>query len=303
MIARKKPLGLLAGVCLLVLSGFSASATGAKMEPSADDPLVRNFAAVEAELGNRVGAFVLDTGSGDVWSYRADERFPLNSTFKSFACAGLLAKVDAGEENLLRTIKIEKADLVTYSPITETFADKEPMSLGQLCHAMLTVSDNTAANMVLEATGGPRALTAFLRSIGDEVTRLDRYETRMNEATPGDPRDTTSPRAAATSLQKLLMGDVLEPASRAQLLDWMLANQVSSALLRDNLPERWQIADRSGAGGYGSRSVIAMIWPEKRDPIVVALYITGTDLSMEQRNDAIAKMGTAIFKRVQQQAN
>lgn len=157
------------------------------------------------------------------------------------------------------------------------------------------MSDNTAANIVLSGIKGPLSLTRFMRSIGDKVTRLDRIEPDLNEAVDGDKRDTTTPNAIVKSLETLLFGDVLSQSSKNQLKQWMMDNKVTGSLLRSVLPENWSIADRSGAGGYGSRGITAVVWSDKRTPIIISIYLTQTDASFAQRNKAIADIGKEIF--------
>lgn len=264
------------------------------------DALSHKFAEIETRLGARLGATIVDTHTGKRWMHRSDERFPLTSTFKAFACAGLLARIDANEEDPDRLVVFQKSDLVSYSPVTEMRVGSEGMTLFELCEAATSMSDNSAANMVLDSLGGPAGFTKFMRSIGDDITRLDRKETDLNEAAPGDPRDTTSPNAIAKSLQDLILGDKLSLHSRTQLESWLVGNQVGGPLLRAGLPEDWRIADRSGAGGHGSRSIVAVIWPPQRKPVVVAIYITGTEASIDVRNAAIAEIGRTLVKSLPQ---
>uniref|UniRef100_UPI00311CE1F0 TEM-1 Variant 80.a n=1 Tax=Escherichia coli TaxID=562 RepID=UPI00311CE1F0 len=251
---------------------------------------------IEDQLGGRLGYAELDLGSGQVLeSYRGDERFPMMSTFKVLLCGAVLARVDAGQEQLDRRITYTKADLVTYSPVTEKHVG-DGMTVAELCEAAITMSDNTAANLLLTTIGGPEALTAFLRSIGDTTTRLDRWETELNEALPGDPRDTTTPEAMAATLRKLLLGDVLTPASRQQLIDWMEADKVAGPLIRSALPAGWRIADKTGAGERGSRGIIALLGPPGKAPRIVVIYLTGSKADMAERNKAIAEIGAALIK-------
>jgi len=252
---------------------------------------------VEVQLEARVGLAVYDTESGSSWYYNADKRFPMTSTFKVLACGMLLAKNDDGIEDINRLVLIEQSDLVSYSPVTENWLGKE-VSLYQLCDATMRTSDNTAANKVLEALGGPAAVTAFIRSIGDDITRLDRWETNLNQATPGDVRDTTTPAAMATSLKQLLLGDLLSSSAKETLAGWLVSNEVGGPLLRSGLPEDWIIGDRTGAGGHGSRGVVAVIWPTQRAPAIASVYITQTEASIEQRNAAIASIGKALAATV-----
>lgn len=269
--------------CTSVQPGAAASEQG----------IVAAARQVETRLGARVGLVVHDTGSGQTWRHRADERFPMASTFKVLACGALLARVDAGKESLDRLVRIEQDDLVTYSPVTEKNVGRD-MMLGDLCDATMRTSDNTAANKVLDALGGPDAVTRFTRTLGDETTRLDRRETDLNEAMPGDPRDTTSPEAMAASLQKLVLGDALAKPSRDQLVGWLVGNEVGGPLLRAGLSPDWRIGDRTGAGGHGTRGVAAVLWPPERAPVVAVVYITETTATMDERNAAIAGIGKVI---------
>lgn len=251
--------------------------------------------AQETALSARLGAAVLDTATGQLWRYHADQRFPMDSTHKAFSCAALLAKADRGEASLDRRVVIAKADLVEYSPITEK---RDALSLAELCAAALGVSDNTAANLILAADGDPGGVTAFFRALGDETSRLDRTEPDLNEAAPGDPRDTTTPAAAVADLDKILLGDALKPASRARLTQWMIDDRVAGPLLRAALPAGWRIADKTGNGGHGSRGIVAVIWPPNRAPLVAAVYLCDTAAAIDARNAAIAHIGAALVKAV-----
>lgn len=278
-----------AGALGLALVGWPAYLAGQE-----NNALLAKVDDIAARLQARLGVVALDHETSRRFERNADLLFPLTSTFKAFAAAALLARVDAGREELSRRIRFSTDTLVTYSPITETRVGDAGMTLGEICEAACAVSDNTAGNLLLQAIGGPSGLTDFMRGVGDGVTRLDRVETILNEGTPGDPRDTTSPRAAVASLDKLLLGHVLSETSRGILKKWMLGNKVAGPLLRSGIPADWQIADRSGAGGHGSRAIIAAIWPPNRKPVVVAIFITETQASMDDRNAAVAELGKAM---------
>ncbi len=261
-----------------------------------DLALLEAVRVVEERLDARLGMLVRDTADGRSVQYRAAERFPMTSTFKTLACAALLQRVDQGSEDLARRVVFEEDELVSYSPISSQYIGPPGMSLGELCAATLAVSDNSAANFILDALGGPDALTAFLRSIGDQHSRLDRRETALNEAIPGDLRDTTTPAAIAETLERLLLGEQLSLASRRQLWHWLEANEVADSLFRASLPNGWRIADRSGAGGYGSRSLTAVILPPEREPVIVTVYLTESGLEMPARDTAIAEIGAAVMQ-------
>jgi beta-lactamase class A/beta-lactamase class A CARB-5 len=260
------------------------------------EPILDVIRGIEGDLAARVGFYLHDMQTGDVIAHSQDDRFPLNSTFKLLACGALLNQVESGETALSDTTQLKDVEIVNYSPAVQGHirAGHVEVSFGDACRMMLSVSDNTAANIVLSEIGGPDGFTAFLRSIGDQATRLDRWETELNEAVPGDLRDTTTPRAIAQSTQRLILGEALSPASRVTLLEWLSDHSVADALFRSALPPTWSIDDRTGAGGFGSRSIVAVIYPPDREPIVVALFMTETEASFESQNAAVALVGEAI---------
>jgi beta-lactamase class A len=258
-------------------------------------PIIKKIEQFEKDLGARIGVSIYDVSRNkSLFDYRGDVRFPLMSTFKTLACAKLLADVDKGNQSLKTAVVIKESSLITWSPVTKNHLGEE-FSLLQACTATMIMSDNTAANIVLDHINGPKSLTQFMRSIGDEVTRLDRIEPFLGEAMEGDVRDTTTPNAIARSLNELLFGSTLSATSKAQIKQWMMDNKVSDSLLRSTLPKDWSIADRSGAGGYGSRGITALVWSDKRSPLIISIYLTQTDASFALRNQAIAEIGKEIF--------
>jgi beta-lactamase class A len=274
-----------------LIPAFLFNAGLAPEHANAADTVTAAAQAVETRLGMRVGFAVIDTDGGKTLTYRADERFAMASTFKALACASALS---GGQAVLDKETRITKADLRPHSPVTEKRVGTR-LSTRMLCEITLRTSDNTAANAVLAAIGGPPALTTFLKGIGDGTTRLDRYEPELNQATPGDPRDTTTPKAMAETLRRLLLDGALEPGARDQLEAWMAANAVAGGLLRAELPAGWTIADRGGAGGHGTRGVIALLRPPEGPPLVVAIYMDGRKHPLKVRDAAIAEIGKAIF--------
>jgi beta-lactamase class A len=248
---------------------------------------------LEQANGGRLGVAVLDTASGERSGHRADERFPMCSTFKFLLASAVLQRVDRHQETLHRAITIPPKPLLVNSPLTGPHAGGT-MTLGALCHAALTESDNTAANLLLDSIGGPANITGFSRSIGDTVTRLDRMETSLNESLAGDPRDTTSPRAIADDLKSVLLGSVLKPASRDQLTRWMKASLTGLERLRARLPRGWQAADKTGSNGQHTSNDIAVLWPAGKPPVVVAAYITQCTGPESKREAMLAEVGRLV---------
>ncbi|KRC80234.1 class A beta-lactamase [Sphingomonas sp. Root241] len=285
---------LWASGCAVVATAAAAAAEPDRIAPKRFGPEFRRaVAAVEQASGGRLGLAIIDTGSGERFGRRGAERFPMCSTFK-FALAGLILKqVERKRETLARPIPVAAADIVANSPFCEARVGGSA-SIAELCHATITVSDNSAANLLLRTIGGPSGFTRWLRSVGDPATRLDRWETEMGEARPRDVRDTTTPVAMAGLARRLLLGNALAPAGRAQLTGWMKDTRTSRNSLRAGLPAGWTVADKTGAGGYGTDNLVAMVWPPRRAPLVVASYITGSTLEFEKRRPLHAGIGRAI---------
>ena len=259
--------------------GLAALATGAwaRNSPARPlDPLRRAFARIEARSGGRLGVHLFDTASGQHAGWREDERFPMCSTFKFLLAAAVLRESDRGRIDLDRHLPIRRKDLLHNSPITEQHVGAEGLDIASLCEAAIIVSDNAAANLLLPLIGGPRGLTRFARGIGDAHTRLDRNEPMLGTAIPGDPRDTTTPAAMAANLQRLLLGDVLAPASRKRLTGWLLDNRTGGKRLRAGLPTDWRVGDKTGKGDHATTNDIAILWPPRRAPLLVASYFTGS---------------------------
>jgi beta-lactamase class A len=237
----------------------------------------------------------LNTADGRQLLHRADERFPLCSTFKMMLAAAVLAR----DPSLLdRRIRYDRSDLVPHSPVTGKRV-AEGMTVEALCEATLQYSDNTAANLLMKQIGGPAAVTAYARSIGDSEFRLDRWETELNSAIPGDLRDTTTPQAMAKSLQKLVMGEALPLHCRRQLKEWMIGNTTGAARIRAGVPAGWVVADKTGAGDYGTVNDIAVIWPPGRPPILLAVYVTlpgKDDKARVELHGEVAKVAIEAFR-------
>jgi beta-lactamase class A len=219
------------------------------------------------------------------------------STFKWLAAACVLQRVDAGKESLQRRVHFDRSVLLPHSPLTTPHAGADGMTIAQLCEAAITQSDNAAANLLLQSFGGPAGLTAFARSLGDPSTRLDRREPALNEARPGDPRDTTTPRAMAHLLHAALVGDALRPRSRAQLAGWMQACETNGQRLRADLPASWRMGSKTGSGAHGTSNDVGIFWPPGGAPVVVAVYLTGSEAADAERDRAIARVAAAVTSR------
>jgi beta-lactamase class A len=230
---------------------------------------------LERQTDGRIGVYAQNLTTGARIAWRADERFVMCSTFKASLAACVLSRVDKGQERLDRIIPYTKADLFEYAPTTTAHVAEGGLPVGELCKAAVELSDNTAANLLLAQIGGPAGLTAFWRSIGDATSRLDHKEPVLNRSPPGDPHDTTTPKAMAHNLQRLLLGHALSPASRERLTGWMIDCQTGANRLRAGLPKTWRIGDKTGNNGKDAAGDIAVAWPRPDAPIVICVYTQG----------------------------
>ncbi|MFY1686217.1 class A beta-lactamase [Micromonospora sp.] len=253
------------------------------------------FRQLEERFDARLGVYAIDTGTGRTVEYRADERFAYCSTFKALAAAEILDGTTDAE--LDRVVRYSADDLVTYSPITEKHV-ANGMTLRAIADAAVRHSDNTAANLLLRRLGGPPGFRQKLRELGDGITEPVRSETALNEAKPGDRRDTSTPRVLARDLRAYVVGDALETADRDVLTGWLRGNTTGDELIRAGVPDGWIVGDKTGAGGYGTRNDIAVLWPPDRAPIVLAVLST-RDTKDASYDDALiaraAEVTTALL--------
>ncbi len=254
------------------------------------------FAAIEQGIGGRLGVTALDTGTGKVLTYRSSDLFAMCSTFKLLLAACILKRVDTGSEDLKRLIPYRQKDLLEYAPTSRAHIQEGALAVGDLCTAAVELSDNTAANLLLAQIGGPAGLTQFIRSLGNQVTRLDRIEPELNSAIPGDPRDTTSPAAMVDSMKKLLTGDALSARSRAQLISWLELSTTGKNRLRAGFPWDWRAGDKTGTGELGAIGDVGIFWLPAKPPILVAAYVMGGKATIDERERAIAAVGRVVVQ-------
>ncbi len=292
MIDRRQILNAIAALPALAAAGRVDAAATARLTSG----ISRSMAALEARSGGRLGVAVLDTGSGKTFGHRAAERFILCSTFKVLIAGFVLRRLDQGQERLDRRIRYGKGVLMGNSPATEKHV-ADGMTVGQLCEATITLSDNAAANLLLDTFGGPAALKVFVRGLGDAVTSTDDYEPGINVGKAGWANNTTSPDAMLATLKTLTLGTALSPASRQQLVAWLVANQTGDRRLRAGLPAGWTVGDKTGSGGddrKGTTNDIAVIWPPGRPPLLITAYLTDSTLDSTGRNAVIAEVARQV---------
>lgn len=278
---------LLACAALPFLGACSTVATVPAPDKRKASSAEKLLAELEASTGGRLGVAGFDAANNAQVLYRADERFPLCSTFKVIAASAILNLATKDTAVLKERVRIDARELVANSPITGQHVGTD-MTLSELCAAALQHSDNTAANLLIKRLGGPSAVTAFARLAGDETFRLDRWETELNSAIPGDPRDTSTPANMARSLQGLALDNVLADPQRDQLQAWLKGNTTGATRIRAGVPEDWVVGDKTGAGAHGTTNDIAVLWPPQGSPIILAIYFTQTEKNAPLRNDVVA---------------
>ncbi|MBF0176483.1 MAG: class A beta-lactamase [Magnetococcales bacterium] len=295
---RRFAMAIMAGAAYGV-TGFHArlaSAMPASVSAARVDQAQEAIAAVAAKSGGRLGVVALDTGSGGRIALRPTERFAMCSTHKLISAAAILSLVDRGYLKLDQRIPFSQAEVLEYAPIARKSVAAGFMTLEDVCMAAATWSDNTAANLLLGLMGGPAGWTRYIRSLGDETTRLDRSEPDMNSALTGDERDTTTPEAMVQNVIRLLCGKALSDASRERLKGWLLDSPITGTLLRAKLPSDWHVGDKSGSGDNGTRNDIGIMLPPHAAPIAVAVYHTESPLKGASRDLVVAEIGKIIMQ-------
>ena len=280
---------LIGGVQLLL--GLTATAAD---EQKHAQPAVAEIAEIERGLQGHIGVAILDTADNKSVTYRANDRFPMCSTFKFLLVAAVLQRVDKQEEQLNRKLTYGPADLLEWAPVTKQHVQEGSMTVDALCAAAVEYSDNTAADLLLQTIGGPKGLTESIRSLGDPVTRLDRTEPTLNTAVKGDERDTTTPAAMLNDMKTLLLGDKLSAAARQHLEEWLTKNTTGDKRVRAGLPSTWQIGDKTGTGENGARGDLAIARPPNRAPILVVVYTVESPAPAEKIDEAFAAVGKLV---------
>ncbi|HYD88658.1 MAG TPA: class A beta-lactamase [Vitreimonas sp.] len=275
---------------LTLAGGLALAACGTRGDIDQAQRTENYLAVLERRLGPgaRLGVAALDTANGNRIGYRAEERFAMASTFKWLLAAAALERLDHSER-----IAYAQSDLVAYSPVTETRM-AEGMTVSEIAEAAVTVSDNTAANLLLRQLDGPDGFTVWLRQNVDAVTRLDRWEPGLNENAPNDERDTTTPLAQANALNRLLVGDSLRRANRETLRSWMIASTTGRERIRAGLPDDWRVGDKTGTGMNGAHNDVAIAWAPKGDAVLIAVYQDGGNADAETRNGVHREVGALI---------
>lgn len=255
------------------------------------------LAKLEASANGRLGVAAIDTGKGMRVQYRADERFPFCSTFKTIVAAAILKQSESDHGLLDKRLHYNKDDITQsgYAPVTQKHI-ADGMTIAELCAATLQYSDNAAVNFLMKELGGPAAVTTYARAIGDDTFRLDRWEPELNSAIPGDERDTTTPAAMERSLQKLMLGDALASMQRAQLVAWLKGNTTGGKRMLAGVPTGWIVGDKTGTGSYGTTNDAGVLWPMHGAPIVAVIYFTQNDKEAKPRDDVIAAATRVVVR-------
>ncbi|EPY7712317.1 MULTISPECIES: class A beta-lactamase Bla1 [Bacillus cereus group] len=255
----------------------------------------KEFSQLEKKFDAQLGVYAIDTGTNETIAYRPNERFAFASTYKALAAGVLLQQNSI--DTLNEVIKFTKEDLVDYSPITEKHIDPG-MTLGEIAEAAVRYSDNTAGNILFHKIGGPKGYEKALRQMGDRVTMSDRFETELNEAIPGDIRDTSTAKAIATNLKDFTVGNALPDDKRKVLTDWMKGNATGDKLIRAGVPTDWEVGDKSGAGSYGTRNDIAIVWPPNRAPIIIAILSSKDEKEATYDNQLIKEAAEVVIDAI-----
>ncbi|GAA0828532.1 class A beta-lactamase [Streptosporangium amethystogenes subsp. fukuiense] len=303
---RHAALSVLASLTLVPLTGIAAAghtstASAAPPAPQAvsgEAGARKELRTLEASFKGRIGAYAVDTATGKTVTYRAGESFPMLSTFKAIAAAAVLHRARTSEPGLMdKVVRWTAAEVKDNSPVTKDHV-KDGMTVAQLCEAAITRSDNTAGNMLLRQLGGPAGLTGYFRTLKDPISRLDRWETELNDWNPKERRDTTTPAAMGRDLRAVTAGTALDAKDRARLNNWLIANRTGDARIRAGLPKTWKVGDKTGTTSqYAGANDVAIVWPgTSAAPVIMSIYTNGRAADAVADNKVIADTATILAR-------
>ncbi|MFD3841397.1 class A beta-lactamase [Streptomyces sp. NPDC058642] len=277
-----------------LLAASAATLVAAAPAHATTPRVTERLRELEQRHGARLGVFARNLGTGRTVRHRADELFPMCSLFKTLASAAVLRDLDRDGEFLSRRIHYTDADLPKEGSDKTREHLADGMTVAELAEVAITFSDNGAGNLLLRELGGPTAITRFARSLGDRVTRLDRWETELNSAEPWRITDTTSPYAIGRTYGRLVLGDALNRRDRELLTHWLLNNTTSGTRLRAGLPKTWTVADKTGGGSYGTNNNVGIAWTPQGTPLLLVVLTTMPEQSAARDDVLVADTAKAL---------
>ena len=279
------------------LCGLAAGLGATLTTPVRAESLSAELTAMEANSGGQLSLLLRDTGSGREWGYNQGARVPLSSTFKLPLVGLVLRRVDMGEESLTRALPVSGEDIVPWSPVTERYVGRS-LPIEELCRATMQQSDNAAGNLLLKTLGGPKGFTAALRHLGDEVTRLDRWEVALNDVFPGEVHDTTTAAAMIKNMDRFLLGDLLSPESRIALAEMMIGSRTGARRIRAGTPAGWEVGDKTGTTPYGAYADVGFLRKPDRAPLLLAIYLRDSPLNNARGSAIIARTTRLVLRQI-----
>ena len=294
------PAALLA-TAMLVTTGSAVGQERQSLLPPAPRYMVsqsameaaRNPREIEKETGGRLGVALIDNKGALLLGFNRDDRFAMCSTFKAPLAAAVLMGAESGKFGLDGQVAFSKTDLQEYAPVVKANMKRGRMSMAELAEAAVEVSDNSAANLLLPFVGGPEGLTAFMRSHGDAVSRLDRNEPDLNENAEGDVRDTTSPAAMAGLMARLIFQD-MQPDSAKRMREWLNGSSTGDRRIKAGLPEGWTSGGKTGSCGTAFNDV-ALVKAPSGEEYVLAIFLDRPTVDAKAADSAIAQAARAAL--------
>lgn len=292
------------GISILTLTAlFSVVGCSKKEGDALKDEVSQNteiyydeeFEKLECKYNAKLGVYALDTETNTEIAYNAEERFAYCSTFKALAAGAILEKYSI--EDLDKVIQFSQEEVLSHAPVAK-YKVSTGMTIEEICEAAVRQSDNTAANLQFDLIDGPEGFKKSLNNLGDSVTEPSRKETELNEATPGDIRDTSTPKQLAIDLKEYATGEVLSKEKQKIFIDWMSNNATGDELIRAGAPKDWVVADKSGAGSYGTRNDIAIVMPPNRKPIFIVVMSKKDGKDEEYNNKLIEEASKIVFNNL-----
>lgn len=273
---------------ILALVLWSQIALGSAPSKSVNEvPIDKELKTLEHKLDGEIGLYAIDTNSGKIISYRGNQTFPFESTFKLMGVAALL-HYNQSKPVLQKRLFIKPEQLVMWHPISGLYINQK-VSLQTLAEGAISYSDNTAINMIIRELGGLDKINHFARMVGNNTFNLKHYEVNLN-SNPNNNEDSSTPKDMALSLQNILLGNVLSEHNKQLLFQWMRNNTTGYGRIRAGVPLGWAVADKTGSGSYGVANDIGLVWSPSCKPIILSIYTHQNKQAAIAQDDVIAKV-------------
>jgi beta-lactamase class A len=291
-------------LALVCVAGARTSTHAQSSRACTPEQLRERMEEIAKETGGPVGAAAVIIEGGRVASFNGERRFPMQSVYKLPIGMAVLRAVDEGRLRLVQKVNVRREDLVPerlHSPLRDNNPQGGDFTLRELIRLMISESDGTASDVLLNLAGGPEKVKAYLRRLGVEGVSVETTERAMAQ---GDEqvqyRNSATPESMLVLLRALQEGRGLSRASRNLLLDFMLKSTPGPRRLKGMLPAGTPVAHKTGTSNTiegvtrATNDVGIITLPDGRH-MAVAVFVSDTKADADVREGVIARIARAAW--------